>query len=102
MRDPVYHIQMKSAMGVKQGKAEVQLQSGQVRLELLGCEDLFSGEFTPGYLFEATGSLKTALRELPGILRGCLTEDRFQAVFHSEQGDFPMEGILEQGPDKQQ
>ena len=102
MRDSVYHIQMKSAMGVKQGKAEVQLQNGQVKLDLLGCEDLFSGEFTPGYLFEATGSLKTALCELPGTLRGFLTENRLQAVFHSEQGDFPMEGVLEQGPDNQQ
>ncbi len=102
MQDPVYHIQLKSAMGVKQGKAGIQIQSGQVKLDLLGSENLFSGEFTPGYLFEVTGSLKTALWELPGTLRGILTENQFHAAFHSEQGDFPVEGVLEQSSDSQQ
>lgn len=94
MSDKVYQIQLKSPMGVKKGLAEVCIQDGRIVLDLLGGENLFRGNFVPVYAFQMDGSLKTAVRNLSGQLCGTVSESGLRAVFHTEKGDFPMEGVL--------
>ena len=94
MANTVYNIQMQSPMGVKRGLALVCLRDGRIVLELLGGENLFSGSFVPEYAFQMTGTLKTAVSELPSRLKGTLSEHGLQAVLHTQSGDFPIEGVL--------
>lgn len=101
MANQVYQIQLHSPMGIKRGLATVQLQEGQIMLDLLGGENSFSGSIVPEYAFQMTGTLKTAVRELPGVLQGVLSQGGLQAVLHTEQGDFPIEGVPE-APSAQQ
>lgn len=95
MPEQIYRIQLQSPMGVKRGQATVRLQEGNIVLELLGGENPFSGSIVPEYAFQMTGTLKTALRELPGVLRGTLTGDELRGVLRTEQGEFPIHGVLE-------
>lgn len=99
MSNKVYQIQMKSPMGVKKGLAKIQQQENQMILELLGSENQFDGGFSqkapfPGYVFQMSGFLKTALNVLPASLFGILSENRIQALLCTKQGDFPIKGIL--------
>ena len=93
MSDTIYQIQMQSPMGVKRGAARVCLEDGSVVLELLGGENLFRGNFVPEYAFQMDGTLRTAVSELPGRLQGTVSESGLRAVFLTEQGDFPIEGV---------
>lgn len=87
-----YQIQLQSPLGMKKGTASVQLQDGQIILELLGDKNTFCGNISLEYTFQMTGTLKTAVRELPGTLQGTISQQGLQAVFHTEQGDFPIIG----------
>ena len=100
MPDTIYQIQMQSPMGVKRGSAQVCLQDGRIVLELLGGENLFRGGFVPEYAFQMDGTLRTAVSELPGRLQGTVSEKGLRAVFHTEQGDFPIEGVPSSPGDK--
>ena len=93
MQDNIYRIRVQSPMGVKKGTAEIHLQDGRIILELLGGENLFTGSFIPKYAFQMTG-LRTAVSEVPGVLKGTLSEAGLRAVLHTEKGDFPIEGVL--------
>ena len=93
---PTYTIQMKCSMGIKKGQARVRKQDHRIVLELLGGENCFEGEFAQNETFQMNGLLKTALYNLPASLIGELSEDSFQAVLRTEQGVFPIEGVLEQ------
>lgn len=99
--DIVYKIQMQSPMGAKKGLAQVSPQNGRIVLELLGGENLFSGSIIPEYAFQMDGTLKTAVSELPGHLRGTLSEAGLQAVLHTENGDFPISGVLDSPADEE-
>ena len=94
MQDNIYRIRMQSPMGVKKGTAEIHLQDGRIILELLGGENLFTGSFIPEYAFQMTGVLRTAVSEVPGVLKGTLSEAGLRAVLHTEKGDFPIEDVL--------
>ena len=94
MTDTRYQIQMQSPMGVKKGHAQILFQEGRIVLELLGGENLFSGTLVPEYAFEMTGSLQTAVRQLPGRLQGTVSAQGLRAVFRTDSGDFPIEGVL--------
>ena len=100
MSESIYKIQMKTPMGIKKGAAEVCLRDRHMVLELLGSENQFTGSFVPEYAFRMDGILRTAVRELPGRLQGVLWEDGFRAVLHTEQGDFPIEGVLDHSAEK--
>ena len=101
MSDQIYRIQLHSPMGVKEGRARVLPGDGRIQLDLLGAENTFSGSFAVEYTFEASGTLKTAVSEMSGSLQGSLTASGLRAVFHTDQGDFPLEGVPEE-PSAQQ
>lgn len=92
MSDQVYQIQMRSAMGIKQGTAEISMNRDRITLSVLGGENQFLGEFIPEYAFQMTGTLKTALHDLPATLQGVLSECQFSALLMTEKGDFPISG----------
>jgi len=79
-------------MGIKRGAAKVFPLDGRITLTVLGGDNLFSGEFTSQNEFQMSGTLKTALYDLPASLRGRLSEGKFQAVLTTEKGAFLIEG----------
>ncbi len=95
MAEKIYQIQLKSPMGPKRGRATIRPGEGQIVLELLGGENAFHGSFAQAYTFEMNGTLRTAVRDLPGVLRGELSAEHLSAVFSTEQGDFPIQGVPE-------
>ena len=94
MQDGKYQVTMNSPMGEKKGVVEVQPETGCIVLNILGGTNLFCGGFAPQYVFETTGTLKTALSDLPASLQGNISGERLTAVLHTEKGDFSMEGVL--------
>ncbi len=94
MQDGIYNITLKSPLGAKMGSAEINSGEGRMKLRLLGEDNVFYGEFVPEYAFQMTGSLKTALDNLHASLKGSISEGRLLAVMHTENGDFPVEGVL--------
>lgn len=99
MTDKLYQIRMQSQLGVKRGLASVSPEEGRIVLELLGGENPFSGSFAREYVFRASGTLHTAVSDLPASLEGTLSDTRLQAVLHTEKGDFPIEGIPQEAAD---
>jgi len=98
----VYQIQLRSPMGIKRGAARVFPRDGRITLTVLGGDNLFSGEFTSQNEFQMSGTLKTALYDLPASLRGRLSEGAFHAVLTTEKGAFPIEGKRLEGGDGQE
>lgn len=99
MTDKLYQIRMQSQLGVKRGLASVSPEEGRIVLELLGGENPFSGSFAREYAFRASGTLHTAVSDLPASLEGTLSDTGLRAVLHTEKGDFPIEGIPQEAAD---
>lgn len=95
MPHQIYNVQVKSPMGIKEGRAKILLEEGRIVLELLGSENLFDGSFVSEYVFQTEGTLTTALNTFPATLLGSFSGDTFRAVLRTEQGSFPMKGVLE-------
>lgn len=94
MQSEKYQVTMMSPMGEKRGMAEIQPEKGHIVLNILGGDNLFYGDFVPNYVFLTTGTLKTALDNLPASLQGSVSGERLTAILHTETGDFSMEGVL--------
>lgn len=94
MQDGRYQVTMNSPMGEKKGVVEIQPETGCIVLNIMGGVNLFYGGFAPQYTFETTGTLKTALSDLPASLQGSVSGEHLTAVLHTEKGDFSMEGNL--------
>lgn len=101
MAGKVYEIRLHSPMGIKQGQAIIRPKEGRMVLDILGGENLFRGNFTLEYGFELAGTLKTAARDISGVLRGSVSDKIVQAVFHTEEQDFLIEGVAREYVEQQ-